>query len=1046
MAALISEIVGSNAESELEKLLKQLTSVEKELDVINGKAISLKIDFQGVGTLSELTAMYKRQDEVLGSLRTSADGYKRILGEAAEMIKNHNGHSKEFVQVSQGVAKTLTEEARARKENAKAMLDEQKYVAALNKEKENQEAKAEKARIAAEKESNAYLQLRKAYNEQSTALKGMIVQYGLADEKVKLLKADTDKMYQSLLKAEEAVGQHQRKVGQYQNATMALSQLIREAPAFANSVNTGLMGISNNIPILIDQFKILRAEVGSTGKALKIMGASFFGFTNLLSIGMTAFMMYSMGVFDFGQKADKASEQGKKLQSTLQGINEEARNSALAEMESTDKLFSTAENLNSAYGDRISAIEKLISLYPELLGHIEREAFLTGNVAEKQKIQEIISYKSAIEARKKGIEEFKKQITDLKTNANLDEDGLNVFGETYDPTDYSASKYTTQSPKTQKEIDRLTSLMTAYTVAKNSFEQSLAQLTSTKHEGRIYEDIQNDIEEQTRLVKTTVEGTKAHTQALADLKKFQEEMDRYMGKEKKDKKDKGLSEAIEDEKARHKLQLELNEQAFLNSRQTFYEQQQLNEGNANEARTHAENMTLITTDWHKKSGESEEKYQARLKEINAELIKELNEAKKAGDKIREAIIQGHIKANEESQKYIESLQKQRAELQKINDEIDALQAKAASRKEYAESINPLLEGFGFNTSFKQAVRQKNLDIAAQQNKVNKANSAIVSLKESDDPKNYGIKLGELKVKAANEQKTLSQLELEREDMYNQKIIEGKKKLAQESVKAATDAINEISAKQDDEYKRQLARIDELQRKALINSQLEIMAIQGRAGYQIEKENEIAKVTAQARSQEAAFEAERRSINIAQAKFTRENAIATAILNGAVGVTKIWAEYGAQPLIAAALTALQAGIVASQISRAQSAPVPQYAEGTEDHKGGLAIIGDGGEPEYVSTPTGEAFWSKPTSTLIDLPKHSTVTPLSQIAKFILTGNLLPTPNIEALKSAQINQTTDQRIIERLDDIHDTFIQSAVRSGTNVNVNIKSDTNRRIYNRS
>ncbi len=53
----------------------------------------------------------------------------------------------------------------------------------------------------------------------------------------------------------------------------------------------------------------------------------------------------------------------------------------------------------------------------------------------------------------------------------------------------------------------------------------------------------------------------------------------------------------------------------------------------------------------------------------------------------------------------------------------------------------------------------------------------------------------------------------------------------------------------------------------------------------------------------------------------------------------------------------------------------YAKGTPagGHPGGLAVVGDGGGSELVTLPSGRAFLSPSTDTLLDLPKGSHVTP-------------------------------------------------------------------------
>ena len=71
-------------------------------------------------------------------------------------------------------------------------------------------------------------------------------------------------------------------------------------------------------------------------------------------------------------------------------------------------------------------------------------------------------------------------------------------------------------------------------------------------------------------------------------------------------------------------------------------------------------------------------------------------------------------------------------------------------------------------------------------------------------------------------------------------------------------------------------------------------------------------------------------------------------------------------------AIAVGITgATQLARAIAAPLPQYKDGTLDHKGGLAVVGDGGVSELVVEPDGTAYLTPSKSTVLDLPKHSQV---------------------------------------------------------------------------
>ena len=72
-------------------------------------------------------------------------------------------------------------------------------------------------------------------------------------------------------------------------------------------------------------------------------------------------------------------------------------------------------------------------------------------------------------------------------------------------------------------------------------------------------------------------------------------------------------------------------------------------------------------------------------------------------------------------------------------------------------------------------------------------------------------------------------------------------------------------------------------------------------------------------------------------------------------------------------AMAAALGAIQQATILATPIPEYAQGTQDHPGGLAVVGDGGRSEMVVTPTGSVYKTPSTDTLIDLPEHSIVLP-------------------------------------------------------------------------
>lgn len=119
--------------------------------------------------------------------------------------------------------------------------------------------------------------------------------------------------------------------------------------------------------------------------------------------------------------------------------------------------------------------------------------------------------------------------------------------------------------------------------------------------------------------------------------------------------------------------------------------------------------------------------------------------------------------------------------------------------------------------------------------------------------------------------------------------------------------------------------------------------------------------------ERQYEERRREIDRRKAKAQKETAIFNAIINTAQAVTAFLAEANyAGAILAGVLGAAQIAMISSQ-------QVPEYAMGTDNHAGGLAIVGDGGKNEIVYQPSKGFSVTPKTDTLVDLEKGSKVFP-------------------------------------------------------------------------
>jgi len=79
--------------------------------------------------------------------------------------------------------------------------------------------------------------------------------------------------------------------------------------------------------------------------------------------------------------------------------------------------------------------------------------------------------------------------------------------------------------------------------------------------------------------------------------------------------------------------------------------------------------------------------------------------------------------------------------------------------------------------------------------------------------------------------------------------------------------------------------------------------------------------------------------------------------------------------------------AIQVAAILARPIPQYADGTEDHIGGKAVLGDGGGPELYKEPYKPWKLSAATPKIYDLAPHTKVVPYEESMQMIAAEGLL-----------------------------------------------------------
>jgi len=193
------------------------------------------------------------------------------------------------------------------------------------------------------------------------------------------------------------MGRHQRQVGNYalqwNGLTHSINQLTREAPAFANSMQTGFMALSNNIPMLFDELgalsrknKELLKDGEKSESMWKTVGKSVFSFQTLLSLGVTLLTVYGAKLVTWIGEMTKASSVSREFaenQKQLAKNQKETSEYVAKEATGLLSLISRIKATNVESKERIDLINKANDQYGTTLKNIQDETLFQGMLNEE---------------------------------------------------------------------------------------------------------------------------------------------------------------------------------------------------------------------------------------------------------------------------------------------------------------------------------------------------------------------------------------------------------------------------------------------------------------------------------------------------------------------------------------------------------------------------------------------------------------------------------------------------------------------------------------
>ena len=178
----------------------------------------------------------------------------------------------------------------------------------------------------------------------------------------------------------------------YNGLQVQLAQVARELLNFALSFSTGVISLSNNLPMLADEISRVRQEVallrqsGQTATPVwKQVLSGLLSWQTALIVGITVLVAYSREIGEWINALIKGGDAAVYLaesQKKFNDLQKDASESVSKEISKLELLYNTTQNAALSIDARREAVEKLQQMYPDYLGKLSEEAILAGKASE----------------------------------------------------------------------------------------------------------------------------------------------------------------------------------------------------------------------------------------------------------------------------------------------------------------------------------------------------------------------------------------------------------------------------------------------------------------------------------------------------------------------------------------------------------------------------------------------------------------------------------------------------------------------------------------
>lgn len=361
------------AEHELGKQAAQvraMTAERNKLSVEEERGLrALGTSYDAMKTrLNGHVAQFKQLTAEQRANSAETEGLFKVISRLSEQLRQADAQLKPYTKQMSVAAEIAERLTKSKRELEKA--EHHTNVAIQENKIKTQEANREAKLQAAVNTSaeGSYKRLSAQYELNKIKLNNMSLAQRENTEAGKALVASTYKIYQDMIKLQEATGKYSLSVGNYGKAwnglNLAVQQTVRELPALAVGFQTFFLGISNNLPYVIDEINALRKASKGTSSVIKGLLGSIFNWQTALIVLITVLSACGDEIFDWAARLFGAKAKVMSLTEAIKNINKEL------------------ESTNASYGENVVKLKHLQDEWKKLKTTAEKTKWIKDNKSE----------------------------------------------------------------------------------------------------------------------------------------------------------------------------------------------------------------------------------------------------------------------------------------------------------------------------------------------------------------------------------------------------------------------------------------------------------------------------------------------------------------------------------------------------------------------------------------------------------------------------------------------------------------------------------------